>query len=70
MCGSGLDWKSIKNGSVVVDIGGGIGSATLILAKAFPHLRYVVQDLDKVVMEAYKVSRPHFLSPFFLFLGV
>ena len=69
ICGSGLDWKSIKNGGVVVDLGGGIGSVTLILAKAFPHLRYVVQDLDNVIIEAHKVScGPHLL--FFLLLRV
>ena len=67
MWGSGLDWKSIKNGGVVVDVGGGIGSTTLILAKAFPHLRYVVQDLDNVIIEAHKVSRPHFLLFFFAY---
>ena len=47
---------SIKNGGVVVDVGGGVGNVTHLLAKAFPHLCYVVQDLDKVIIEAHNVS--------------
>jgi len=50
----GIDWKSFKKDGVVVDIGGSIGTVTLLLAQAFPHLRYVVQDLDKVIVEAHK----------------
>ena len=47
---------SIKNGGVVVDVGGGVGNVTHLLAKAFPHLCYVVQDLENVIIEAHKVS--------------
>ena len=57
---------SIKNGGVVVDVGGGVGNVTHLLAKAFPHLCYVVQDLENVIIEAHKVSQPHFLSSFCL----
>jgi len=48
------DWNSIKKDSLVVDVGGGIGSATIPLAKTFPHLRYVVQDRASVVPEGLK----------------
>ena len=47
-------------GSTVVDVGGGVGIVALILAKAFPHLRYVVQDVEKVIMDAQKVSLLYF----------
>ncbi|KAH7926922.1 S-adenosyl-L-methionine-dependent methyltransferase [Leucogyrophana mollusca] len=45
----GFDWGSLLPGSVVVDVGGGIGVSCLALAKAHPHLRYVVQDRPPVV---------------------
>ena len=60
MCGSALDWKSLSPGSVVVDVGGGVGLVSSALAKAFPHLRYVVQDLEKVIFEGRQVSHRHF----------
>ena len=52
---SGYDWKSLPSGSVVVDVGGGIGSQSLALAKAYDHLKFVVQDRDSVVADAVKV---------------
>ncbi|KAI0064466.1 S-adenosyl-L-methionine-dependent methyltransferase [Artomyces pyxidatus] len=45
----GFDWKSLKEGSIVVDVGGSVGSVTFAIASAFPHLKYIVQDLAKVV---------------------
>lgn len=45
----GFDWGALKKGEIVVDVGGGIGSVTLMLAKAFPHLQFVVQDRPKVI---------------------
>ncbi|KAI0088859.1 S-adenosyl-L-methionine-dependent methyltransferase [Irpex rosettiformis] len=45
----GFDWKSLPKGSVVVDVAGGIGSHTMILAKEFNHLRYIVQDRAAVM---------------------
>lgn len=39
----------MKANDVVVDVGGNLGTLTLLLAKTFPHLRYVVQDLPKVI---------------------
>ncbi|KAI0040625.1 S-adenosyl-L-methionine-dependent methyltransferase [Auriscalpium vulgare] len=45
----GFDWRSLKDDSVVVDVGGSLGTVTLKIAKAFPHLKYVVEDLEPVV---------------------
>ncbi|KAI0360847.1 S-adenosyl-L-methionine-dependent methyltransferase [Trametes cingulata] len=42
-------WKDLPKDSVVIDVGGGIGSTSIVLAKAFPHLRFVVQDRQPVV---------------------
>jgi len=32
---TGFDWLSLPRGSTIVDVGGGIGSTTMIIAKAF-----------------------------------
>ncbi|KAI0824042.1 S-adenosyl-L-methionine-dependent methyltransferase [Trametes gibbosa] len=42
-------WANLPEDSVVVDVGGGIGSTSMVLAKAHPHLRLIVQDRPKVV---------------------
>ena len=34
---------------MVIDVGGGIGSSSMVLAKAYPHLRFVVEDREHVV---------------------
>jgi hypothetical protein len=51
----GFNWKSLKQDALVVDVGGGVGSSTLQLFNAHPHLRYVVQDRPKVIPDAVKV---------------
>ncbi|THH06774.1 hypothetical protein EW146_g9509 [Bondarzewia mesenterica] len=52
---NGFDWQSLKTDEVVVDVGGSMGTVTLMLLKAFPHLRYIIQDLEKVLRDANKV---------------
>lgn len=47
----GFDWASLGNG-LVVDVGGSHGLVSQDLARAFPNLRFVVQDLPKVVEDA------------------
>ncbi|KAF8351885.1 S-adenosyl-L-methionine-dependent methyltransferase [Amanita rubescens] len=46
---AGYDWKSLPANAVVVDVGGGVGAASLSLAKEFPHLKFVIQDRQPVV---------------------
>jgi len=46
-----FDWEALPKGSVVVDIGGGIGSATMPLARKYDHLHIIIQDRPKVVDE-------------------
>ncbi|KII87317.1 hypothetical protein PLICRDRAFT_699701 [Plicaturopsis crispa FD-325 SS-3] len=45
----GFDWKDLPAGSTVVDVGGGVGSQSLTIAKAFPHVNLVVQDRASVI---------------------
>jgi 16S rRNA A1518/A1519 N6-dimethyltransferase RsmA/KsgA/DIM1 with predicted DNA glycosylase/AP lyase activity len=52
----GFEWDSLKKGDVVVDVGGGIGLLTCILAKKYPELKYIVQDLPVVIADGVKVS--------------
>lgn len=47
-----FDWASLAEGSVVVDIGGSRGHVSADLAKRFPQLRFVVQDMPEVVKGA------------------
>ncbi|EIM90620.1 S-adenosyl-L-methionine-dependent methyltransferase [Stereum hirsutum FP-91666 SS1] len=46
------DWKSLPEKSVVVDVGGGVGTSTLALAGKFPQFNYVVQDLPGTIEDA------------------
>ena len=55
-----IDWASLSyenliNDLVVVDVGGGIGHTARVVQKAFPQLRFVVQDRVSVVETAKKV---------------
>lgn len=49
---AGFDWKGLPKDSVVVDVGGGVGSQTMVLAKAFDHLKFVVQDRSAVISDS------------------
>ncbi len=61
----GYDWSSLPPGSVVVDVGGGIGVSSLQLAKSFPDMKLVVQDRAAVVKEALEVIICYLQSVFF-----
>ena len=54
----GFPWHSLPQDSVVVDVGGGIGSTSLLLAHAFPHLRFLVQDRPQVATMGEAVRYP------------
>lgn len=40
----GFNWSSLAEEALVVDVGGGSGSASMAVAAAYPSLRFVVQD--------------------------
>lgn len=46
---------------MVIDVGGGFGNVTKVIAKAFPSLRYTVQDRAATIEEAAKV-RTYYLA--------
>lgn len=48
-------WASLPQDTVICDVGGGNGHATVGLLKAFPHLKIIVQDLPAVVEQGKKV---------------
>ncbi|KAF8218310.1 S-adenosyl-L-methionine-dependent methyltransferase [Mycena galopus ATCC 62051] len=50
----GIGGDKLPEDALVVDVGGSVGSVTLKLAKAFPHLKYIVQDLQKEITEGEK----------------
>lgn len=59
----GFDWHSLPRNSVVVDVGGGIGSTSMLLANAFSSadgnslgLRFIIQDRPTVVEMGEKVN--------------
>ena len=47
----GFDWASLGNG-LVVDVGGSHGLVSMDIARGFPSLRFIVQDLPKVIEDA------------------
>ncbi|TFY51548.1 hypothetical protein EVG20_g10950 [Dentipellis fragilis] len=49
------DWKELAPNSVIVDVGGGVGTSAFPLAKELPTLNLVIQDLPNVVEEGQKL---------------
>jgi ubiquinone/menaquinone biosynthesis C-methylase UbiE len=45
-------WASLPDGAVVVDVGGSHGDVAISLARKYPKLTYIVQDLPNVVASA------------------
>ncbi|KAI3319696.1 S-adenosyl-L-methionine-dependent methyltransferase [Xylariaceae sp. AK1471] len=46
-------WNELPNGATVIDVGGSHGEAAIALARAFPSLNLVVQDIDeRTILEA------------------
>jgi len=52
---SACEWETLPEGALVVDVGGGVGTSTLLLAEKFEHLRVVVQDRPPVIEEGKRV---------------
>ena len=53
---AGFDFSSLPSGSTIIDVGGGVGAASLPILRANEHLRLVVQDTEEVVNVAPSVS--------------
>ncbi|KAH0843179.1 putative O-methyltransferase [Fonsecaea pedrosoi] len=48
---SGYDWGSLPQGAKIVDLGGSTGHVSIAIARAVPHLKFVVQDLPQVLSQ-------------------
>ncbi|TFY59839.1 hypothetical protein EVG20_g7638 [Dentipellis fragilis] len=58
----GLDWDSLKEGALVVDVGGGVGSQCLTLAENFSHLQFVIQDRPAITLKVLSRDRTAWAS--------
>ena len=64
----GFDWGFLPRGAVIVDVGGGIGSTSMLLAEAYAGpgndrgLKFIIQDRPPVVAMGEKVH--YFCCPF------
>ncbi|KAF8896767.1 S-adenosyl-L-methionine-dependent methyltransferase [Gymnopilus junonius] len=56
----GYPWSSLSLGSVIVDVGGGIGTESMKIAKEFPSLKLIVQDTRDVVGNGIKYFETQF----------
>jgi hypothetical protein len=44
-----FEWASLPQGGTIVDVGGSQGHVSIHLARKFPHLKFVVQDMPAVI---------------------
>ncbi|KAJ7149189.1 O-methyltransferase [Mycena crocata] len=56
----GFDWSLLPSNDLIVDVGGGIGHSSLTIAKRYPHLRIINQDLGPTL----EVSKGHWKEHF------
>jgi O-methyltransferase domain len=56
ICRSDFPWRDLPSGTTICDIGGGIGTVSMPLAKAHPHLQLTLQDQSSVLDQARVVS--------------
>lgn len=50
-----FDWPKLAKGSIVVDVGGGLGHVSIEIARAFPNLHIVLEDRSQNTDFARKV---------------
>ncbi|GAA5926462.1 hypothetical protein JCM1841_001728 [Sporobolomyces salmonicolor] len=62
----GFPWANLKDGATIVDVGSGVGSVSLPIAKAAPHVKLILQDrkevIDEEALELWKAEAPHDLE--------
>ena len=54
----GFPWETVPEGTKIVDVGGGVGSACHEIMKKNPLLKFTIQDLPSVRDQAVVVSTP------------
>ena len=52
---TGYGWEKLPPGSLVIDVGGGVGSQSLTPARRHPNLHFIVQDREAVIGDANEV---------------
>ena len=52
----GFPWEVLPNGTKIVDVGGGVGSASHEIMKKNPTLKFVIQDLQEIIDQTAAVS--------------
>ena len=50
-----LEWGSLPEGPKVVDVGGGVGTSSLRIARAFSNVKCIIQDFPGVCGQAKSV---------------
>ncbi|KAK4050384.1 hypothetical protein OIV83_003453 [Microbotryomycetes sp. JL201] len=45
----GFDFQGLKDGAILVDVGSGVGAASLVLHKVAPHINLILQDRPEVI---------------------
>jgi hypothetical protein len=60
---AGYDWEGLPEGSLVVDVGGGVGAQSLTIAQHHPQIRFVIQDRESVLGDATDVCVMTRISP-------
>ncbi|KAF7349634.1 hypothetical protein MSAN_01689500 [Mycena sanguinolenta] len=58
----GFDWSGLPTGSVLVDVGAGIGHISLVIAQKNPGLRVIVQDLKDTIKDSKIYWKEHLPS--------
>jgi tRNA1(Val) A37 N6-methylase TrmN6 len=53
-------WNLLPQGTTVCDVGGGVGGVCIKLAKRYPKLHFVLQDLPKPLVIAEKEIWPEY----------
>lgn len=48
----GFPWETLPEGTKIVDVGGGVGTACQAIMKKNPFVKFTIQDLPKVIEEA------------------
>ncbi|KAJ7195337.1 O-methyltransferase [Mycena pura] len=56
----GYDWGSLPADAVVVDVGGGIGTTSMAIARNYPAFKVIVQDLPPTIEDAKAHWNQHF----------
>ncbi|KAI1787794.1 S-adenosyl-L-methionine-dependent methyltransferase [Ganoderma leucocontextum] len=60
----GFSWEDLPKGSVLIDVGGGIGAQSILVAQAHPHVHVVVEDREQVVSTAVSAWGPQYAHLF------